>query len=202
MRRSVILLLLLSFAALVATGCGAYGTKYTEDTAVDSTTSSKHQITSAKFTADAREKDGCTEVKTFPLEGRGVAQGDVTYKQNPPSSGKHAAEGLEYGVYSKEEPTEKWVHNLEYGHIVVTYKGIADTEVTQIKNAVKRAPYHLVVLPRKDNPKDGVYYTAWLNQIYCEHPSKAALQEMVTEFLDKGPVLVTSDKGKDDKSDA
>ena len=47
-------------------------------------------------------------------------------------------------------------------------------------------PYHLMVLPRKANPKKGVYYTAWTAQMYCERPSKAALQHMIDEWRDRG----------------
>jgi kynureninase len=52
-------------------------------------------------------------------------------------------------------------------------------------------------MPRKKNPKDGVYLTAWTAQMYCKKPSKAALQHMIDEWRDQGPELFTNDASMD-----
>lgn len=194
---------MLMCAAIVAAGCGAYGEKYVDEQPVSNdSTIAKNQVTKDKFNADARKQAGCSDVMTLPEEGRGVADGKVTYKQNPPASGEHAKSGLVYGIFDTEQPTEKWLYNLEHGEIVITYKGMSAKQVADLKQAVNLAPYHVSLLPREANPKPGVYYTVWQNQIYCERPSKPALQEMIDEHLDKAQSAGAKDAAGGDSNKA
>ncbi len=205
MRRIIPILLLVSFSIAVA-GCGAYGEKYTGDDSSSSTktsaTGEEKRVTDERFDDESREKDGCTELKEFESEGSThVDKGTkVTYKQNPPTSGNHwndptAPAPADWGLYSTTLRDEQTVHNLEHGHIVITYKGLSDKERDELYDQARINRYHLLVEPREKNPKDGVYYSVWTAQIYCERPSKAALQYMIDNWRDQGPELYVDDKG-------
>lgn len=188
-------MLVLLFASFVAAGCGQFGQRY--EGADDSTqVVSKGEdtpITDEAFDDEVRTRDGCTDVKEFKSEGRTHTEGPYTYEHNPPHSGDHNAVAKEWGIYDEELDDGNLVHNLEHGHIVITYKGLSGKEKDTLLDQVRINPYHLLVAPRKNNPKDGVYYTAWTAQLYCEKPSAAALQFMIEEWRDQGPELFTED---------
>ena len=61
--------------------------------------------------------------KRVPIEGEGhVPVGEsVSYSTNPPLSGEHWPETAVCGIYDEELPDELVVHNLEHGHVVISY---------------------------------------------------------------------------------
>lgn len=197
MRRFPLVLLLLVFASLLATGCGQYGKRFEGDASASSSADGQEpKITTKKFDAAARKADGCGELQEFESEGRGHSTDlneKLTFKTNPPSSGKHYQVASEWGVYDTQQPDVQTVHNLEHGHIVISYKGLSGKQVATLLDQVKINPFHLLVEPRKANPKKGVYYTAWTKQIHCDTPSAAALQYMIEQWRDQGPELFTND---------
>lgn len=195
MRRTPVILLLV-LAALVATGCGEYGKRYTgADADRPTNASDETPITDKPFDAAARKAAGCTEIKEFESEGSTHTEDKVTYENNPPHSGDHNPVPAEWGLYDKPQPENKTTHNLEHGHIVVSYKGLSDADEKELYELARINPYHLLVQPRDKNPKKGVYYTAWTAQLYCERPSAPALQYMIDEWRDQGPELYTDDPG-------
>jgi predicted small lipoprotein YifL len=192
-------MLLLVLAMLVAAGCGQYGQRYTEDQERVTASDVEKPITDERFTDEVRERDGCTEVEEFDSEG-GSHRTDpgerVEYEHNPPHSGDHYQIAAPWGLYdSQTRRDEELVHNLEHGHLWITHKGLSDEQQDELLEMARINPYHLVLMPRKENPKDGVFITAWTAQVYCERPSAAALQYMVDTWRDQGPELFTDDEG-------
>ena len=45
----------------------------------------------------------------------------ATYNTNPPTSGSHWAAPAECGIYDEELPDERVVHNMEHGHVIISY---------------------------------------------------------------------------------
>jgi hypothetical protein len=205
MRRVLPILLLLTFSIAVA-GCGAYGERYEGDDSSSKTAAGEEkQVTDEKFDDAARKEDGCTELKEFESEGNEHldAGTKVTYEHNPPMSGNHWNDAsvpapADWGLYDETLRDEQTVHNLEHGHIVMTYKGLSEKDRDELYADARINRFHLLVEPREKNPKDGVYYTVWTAQIYCEHPSKAALQYMIDNWRDQGPELYVDDPGEVD----
>jgi hypothetical protein len=196
--RRIWIVTLVVVAALIAGACGEYGKRYSGST--DETRTATDQqalITDKPFDAKERKANGCTELKEEKIEGQGHTDENVVYKDNPPTSGDHAniadKAPVAWGIYEDNQPTEYWVHNLEHGHIVIVYKGIKKKEYDELIKHVKKDAYHIVVMPRKTNPKDGVYYLAWGAEIYCKSPSAPALQQILTEYRDQGPELFSMD---------
>src|SRR5688572_29372004 len=50
----------------------------------------------------------------------------VSYPTNPPASGDHYGTWAGYGAYAAPLARGFWVHNLEHGSVVVTYKCFVD----------------------------------------------------------------------------
>jgi hypothetical protein len=197
MRRTLAIILIIS-ASLVAAGCGQYGKRYegSGDSAANAATGEEKRVSDETFDDAVRKRDGCTEVEEFESEGSthtNDPEEKVKYKHNPPHSGDHYEVAEEWGLYDEQRPDVETVHNLEHGHIVITHKGLSEKEQDELLEQARINPYHLLVMPRKQNPKDGVFYTAWTAQLFCERPSAAALQYMIDEWRDQGPELFTDD---------
>ncbi len=200
MKRRLAPLTLLVLATFVAAGCGEFGQRYEGDdsSANVSASGEEKRITDERFDDAVRERDGCTEVEEFESEGRTHTTDPdekVEYENNPPHSGNHYQVAEEWGLYDEQQPDVSTVHNLEHGHIVISHKGLSNEQEETLLDHARINPFHLLVMPREQNPKDGVYYTAWAAQMFCERPSKAGLQFMVDEWRDQGPELFTDDAG-------
>jgi len=196
MMRRLAPLLLLLLATLVAAGCGEYGQRYEGDSEKVSASGSETRVTDEKFDDAARKRDGCTDIEEFESEGNTHTTDPaetVKYEHNPPHSGDHYQVPEDWGLYDEQQPDVATVHNLEHGHILITHRGLTDKQEQTLLDHARINSYHLVVMPRKQNPKKGIYYTVWTAQIYCKEPSKAALQYMIDNWRDQGPELFTED---------
>lgn len=194
MRRILATSAALLVAAAIAAGCGQFGKVYEGGRATTKKSSGQNSISDKPFDAAAARKAGCGRIEDLKNYGRKHVEEKVTYETNPPASGNHSATPLDWGIYDSEQRTESWVHNLEHGHIVIAYKGLPKADREALLKAVRRDSFHMVVLPRKDNSKNGVWYLAWTHSLYCKRPSAAALQEMVTRYRDQGPELYVNDR--------
>lgn len=89
----------------------------------------------------------------FPIEGREHIADDqhATYQTNPPTSGSHHGQPAEWGVYDKELPDEKLVHNLEHGGIWISYKDLNEEELKTLKKIAKNYPRSVIMTPRAKN---------------------------------------------------
>src|SRR5687768_2550047 len=70
------------------------------------------------------DEDAGPRVRQFPIEGQQHVPdcSKLTFGTNPPSSGDHYSEWGAFGVYQSALPRGNWVHNLEHGSIVFTYR--------------------------------------------------------------------------------
>jgi hypothetical protein len=199
MRRISLLVLVMSML-LLAAGCGQFGKQYTGSAKAKASAANEQKVTTKPFDEAAAKAAGCdgTKATEFESEGRGHTtdiKTPVTYKHNPPHSGEHYQVPADWGFYDKQQPDVQTVHNLEHGHIVITWKGLSKDDQKLLHDAWDKNQYHLLVEPRDKTPKAGVYYTAWAVQLYCKHPSKEALQYMIDNYRDQGPELFTTDTG-------
>lgn len=97
----------------------------------------------------------------FPLLGREhIAEGVVyqNYNSNPPTSGPHYANPAIPKFYNEPLPDEQIVHNLEHGHIWVTYRPTVSQEIIAILK--KFAGNNIIVTPRSANDFD-IALIAW-----------------------------------------
>lgn len=187
--------MLLAVLSLAIAGCGEYGQRYDSTDDEAQAAAEERQVSDERFDEEVRKRDGCTEVEEFESEGSTHVEEPVEYEHNPPHSGDHGPVPADWGLYDETLKDEETVHNLEHGHIVITHKGLSGKQEEQLLDHARINPFHLLVMPRDGNPKDGVYYTAWTAQLYCKEPSAAALQHMIDNWRDQGPELFTDDPG-------
>lgn len=196
-----------ALATLVAAGCGKFGEVSSGDGGKTTGNKGKSDVPTipgvGEFDAASRKAYDCTDIEELKNRGRSHVETteQVKYKDNPPASGNHwnAADPqapLPWGVYTDEVQDEQWIHNLEHGHVVIAYKGISDPDLEKLLKQRGYVKYHLVVVPRKDNPKKGIYYLSWDHRMFCKRPSPEALQHFIDERIDQGPELMMEDPSR------
>ena len=85
----------------------------------------------------------------------------VTYKTNPPSTGRHYFQPGNDGAYGVAPPDEVMVHNLEHGRVIVWFKpGMPESQRADLKALFDEDPYQMVMVPRRDMPYT-VAASAW-----------------------------------------
>jgi hypothetical protein len=153
----------------------------------------------ADFNA-AVKASGCA-YKAVPPTGGGEHTGDpVKYGDNPPSSGPHNPQWAEAGIYEpgNEPQKEKWVHSLEHGRIVLTYKpGTPKTVITALEGVFNEPllgtpGYQKQVFQNNTKMPYEVAALAWGQKLTCKTITNApatydAMRAFATRFVNKAP---------------
>ncbi|MBI3046659.1 MAG: DUF3105 domain-containing protein [Candidatus Harrisonbacteria bacterium] len=131
---------------------------------------------------------------TFPVLGRdhiydGSARPD--YNSNPPTSGPHYATPATVRFYSQELSDEQLVHNLEHGHIWVSYKPDLASEIIKVLRGF--AGRNTIVTPRSANDFD-IALAAWGRldkfNLVGNVADKQRIRDFVLRYQNSGPEKV------------
>jgi len=144
----------------------------------------------------AAEAAGCkltnAEYEGATHEERQFAASD--YQTNPPTSGDHAPNWYEDGIYEPGTTPDlgQLVHTLEHGRIDVQYKTGTDAKtVAQLETFVgENEGYHMVMFENTTEMPAAVAATAWTQSMTCAEMRPEvfdALRTFRDEYLDKGP---------------
>jgi Protein of unknown function (DUF3105) len=117
------------------------------------------------------------------------------YKTNPPTSGNHAPDWYDDGVYEPGTTPElgKLVHTLEHGRIDVQYKpGTPAETVRQLEAllAEQNDGYHMLLYENTTGMDAAVAATAWGHSITFDKMSPRvfdAIRTFRAEYIDQGP---------------
>jgi hypothetical protein len=150
--------------------------------------------------AAAATAGGCT-YKSYPSEGREHTTGKVTYKTNPPTSGKHNPTPAQDGLYApgNEPAPENWVHSLEHGRILFQYKpGTPKAQVAQLQKVAEEelngaAGYHVLMFQNNTKMPTQFALVAWTKSLTCDKldaKSEDVMRQFRKAFTDKGPELI------------
>lgn len=116
-----------------------------------------------------------------------VGEQHAAFKTNPPTSGPHYEDELPLGIYDEQQLDERLIHNLEHGHIWVSYncpEGCPEL-VEQLQDVVKR--HQLSVLePRKENP-NRIALAAWEYYDAFDEFDDKRIEAFFQQREDKGP---------------
>jgi Protein of unknown function (DUF3105) len=150
----------------------------------------------------AAKAAGCT-LRTFTPgpNDRTHVEGTVQYKQNPPVFGPHnpvwAADGDYVGQGAP--PTEKLVHPLEHGRVIIWYKPtLPQREISQLETLFsepmegKPEGYKQILVERPSLPGP-VAASAWGQQLVCPKFNDQvfdAIRTFRVAYVDKGPESV------------
>jgi Protein of unknown function (DUF3105) len=117
------------------------------------------------------------------------------YKTNPPTSGNHAPDWYDDGVYEPGTTPElgKLVHTLEHGRINVQYKpGTPAETVRQLEAllAEQSDGYHMLLYENTTGMDAAVAATTWGHSLTCDEMNPQvfdAIRTFRAEYIDQGP---------------
>jgi hypothetical protein len=117
------------------------------------------------------------------------------YKTNPPTSGNHAPDWYDDGVYEPGTTPElgKLVHTLEHGRIDVQYKpGTPAETVRQLEAllAEQSDGYHMLLYENTTGMDAEVAATTWGHSLTCDKMNPKvfdAIRTFRAEYIDQGP---------------
>jgi len=120
------------------------------------------------------------------------------YKTNPPTSGTHAPDWYEDGVYEPGTTPSigRLVHTLEHGRINVQYKpGTPKSDVTKLEAllAEQNEGYHMLLYENATGMDAQVAATAWTHSLTCPAMNDKvfdAIRTFRARYIDKGPEQV------------
>lgn len=136
--------------------------------------------------------------QVVPVLGRNhIADGTTaSYNSNPPTSGDHYAVPAPTGFYDKELPDEQMVHNLEHGHVWISYKPNLSPEVIKVLEGF--AGGNTIVAPRSANDFD-IALAGWgrLDKFNIENGQvdKQRVKDFISRYQNKGPENVNIPQG-------
>jgi hypothetical protein len=111
------------------------------------------------------------------------------YNSNPPTSGPHAA-ALRTAVYDRELPDENLIHNLEHGHIWLSYRDREDTEAIELFERLQsQFPGSVIVTYRPANDSR-LAVAAWTRLLKLEEPDEEQILAFIARYFDKAPESV------------
>lgn len=128
--------------------------------------------------------------QSIPILGRNhIADGSTTsYNSNPPASGDHYASPAPARFYDRQLPDEQVVHNLEHGHIWISYKPDLSPEVVKVLKGF--AGGNVIMTPRSKNDLD-IALAAWgrLDKFNSESsgPDQQRIKDFISRYQNKGP---------------
>ncbi len=136
------------------------------------------------------------EIEGSTHETRDFAPAD--YRTNPPTSGNHAPDWYEDGIYAPGSTPElgKLVHTLEHGRIDVQYKpGTPEADVAKLEALLAESEqgYHMLLYENTTGMDAAVAATAWGHSVTCAEMSDDVFDVLRTfraSYIDKGPEAV------------
>jgi hypothetical protein len=153
----------------------------------------------AGFAADARAA-GCT-FNSYRAEGRDHTSGKVTYKTNPPTSGRHNPVPAQDGIYApgNEPAPENAVHSLEHGRVLFQYKpGTPEADVNKLRALAEEplndsAGYHTLMFQNNTKMTAQFALTAWTKSLTCDRLTPQAedvMRQFRELYTDKAPEFI------------
>jgi hypothetical protein len=130
----------------------------------------------------------------IPIQGADhipLGQQVTNYNSDPPTSGPHYAETIPAGFYDTLQADEYVVHNLEHGHIVISYdcSKLGDCEATKQQLRSLGDSYRnwkVTIIPRENRDAAiGVAAWGWLDKMDAFDETR--IRQFIDAWRDKGP---------------
>lgn len=109
------------------------------------------------------------------------------YNSNPPTSGWHYPQDSALGVFTRSIVDETVVHNLEHGHVWLTYRDEGDEEALSALRAIQgQYPQHVIVTYRPENDQR-IAAASWGYLLTLDELDTDQLQAFVVRHRDRAP---------------
>lgn len=123
------------------------------------------------------------------------------YNSNPPTSGNHYAQTEEWGIYDHELVTEKLIHNLEHGGVLIFYnceyppikeKERCDALVKDLKDITERLRRkdRKIILAPNSKIDSTIALSAWGWYDKMLTPDEDRIRNFFNDHINKGPERV------------
>ncbi len=125
----------------------------------------------------------------YPIQGRDhIAIGAIhdPYNSNPPTSGSHYEQPANWGFYDRELPDEQLVHNLEHGGIWISYTGIDEETLSNLKKIAQAYPGSVVVTSRAKNEQK-IILASWGTLKRLTDYDKDVIMDFISAHKNKSP---------------
>lgn len=142
---------------------------------------------------------GCkAETQQAPEAAGDHVDRTVDYETEPPALGPHSGVHEDDGAFEDAPQTERLVHSLEHGRIIVWVKPDAPEALrSQVKAFFDEDPYHVMLVPRPQL-RVPIALSAWVGQdtgriLRCAEPNDSmwdALRAFKEQYRDKAPEFV------------
>lgn len=113
------------------------------------------------------------------------------YNSDPPTSGPHYAEPIPAGYYDTPQVDEHLVHNLEHGHVWITFdcSKLTDCEGTkqQLRGLVQSYNQWKIVVTPRANADAAIGLSAWGWLQKLNGYDEEAIRRFVNAWRNKGP---------------
>lgn len=122
------------------------------------------------------------------------------YNSNPPTGGWHYAQSVQSGIYDKELPDEQLIHNLEHGHIWITYKpDLPKEQIDILANIAISYGSKIVMVPRSANDAP-IALVAWEQLLKLDAVDEQQIKAFIDAYRGRGPENVPDSGFKDFRS--
>ena len=113
------------------------------------------------------------------------------YNSDPPTSGWHYAQPAPAGFHDSPVPDEQLIHNLEHGHVVISYDCSKLTNCEQVKARLRRLIQRfnarkVVAVPRQ-NADAAIALTAWGRIDKLDRYDERRIVAFIRTWRDRGP---------------
>ena len=147
--------------------------------------------------------EGTMEFTVVSREHIAAGTPGTGYNSNPPTSGPHWPAPAGNGIYDKELPDEQLIHNLEHGHVWVSYRpttsggqestdgaevkpGITEEELAKIKEIVEEDDWKVVLAPRA-NDDSKIALAAWGRVLNMDEVDLDKIKDFIETYRNRGP---------------
>jgi len=125
----------------------------------------------------------------FPSAGREhINLGDPhdPYNSNPPTSGPHA-QPVRTDVYPHELPDEQLIHNLEHGHIWLSYRDPDDQAALDLFTEIQAQFPRLVVVTHRPGNDARIAVAAWTRLLNLDELDEDQILAFIARYADQAP---------------
>ncbi len=132
--------------------------------------------------------------ETVPIQGQqhiAVGQTHPPYNSDPPTSGWHYDQPADAGFYETSLPDEQLVHNLEHGHVIISYDCAKLTDCEDVKaelrQLVGRFQRWKIVAVARENADAAIALTAWGRIDKMDSYDEDRVEAFVRRWRNRGP---------------
>ncbi|MCZ7542079.1 MAG: DUF3105 domain-containing protein [Anaerolineae bacterium] len=151
-------------------------------------------VVALALVALTRASDDAAPGVSMPIQGQQHIQpGEAhpPYNSDPPTSGWHYEAPLPTGFYEEPAPDEQLVHNLEHGHVVISYDcdRLDDCEAVkgQLRGIFDRYDGWKVTAVPRTNADAAIALTAWGRIDKLESYDEGRITAFIDAWRDRGP---------------